>query len=108
MKAEEIINNIHVDLADDFSITIEKNSRLTQFKEMIDTWAYDLSFPRTETNETAFEHVERFEKKFISWQEYPFVFIFNGRLLLKGKIKAKYRSGKYEGYAFGKIGRAHV
>lgn len=104
MLAEVIINNIHVDLSDDFSITVEKNSRLTQFEEIVDAWAYNISFPRTEKNEAAFEHAERFQKRWEGWQEYSFVFYYNGRLILNGKIKAKYRGGKYEGYAYGTFG----
>lgn len=104
MMAEAIVNGIAVDLSDDFSITIEKNSRITQFDVIVDTWAYNISFPRTETNEKAFEHAERFEKAWYGWQEFPFLFFWNGRLLLNGKIKLKYRTGKYEGFAFGSFG----
>lgn len=104
MLSEVIINNIHVDLSADFSITIEKNSRLLQFEEIVDAWAYNITFPRTELNEAAFEHAERFQKLWEGWQEYPFVFYYNGRLILSGKIKAKYRGGKYEGYAYGTFG----
>lgn len=104
MLSEVIINNIRVDLSADFSITIEKNSRLLQFEEIVDAWAYNITFPRTELNEAAFEHAERFQKLWEGWQEYPFVFYYNGRLILSGKIKAKYRGGKYEGYAFGTFG----
>ncbi|WP_299576701.1 hypothetical protein [uncultured Sunxiuqinia sp.] len=104
MLSEVIVNDIHVDLSADFSITIEKNSRLLQFEEIVDAWAYNISFPRTETNEAAFEHAERFQKRWEGWQEYPFQFYYNGRLILNGRIKAKYTGGKYEGYAYGTFG----
>ncbi len=104
MMTEAIVNRVALDLSDDFSITIEKNSRVLQFDTIVDTWAYNLSFPRTETNEAAFEHAERFEKRWPGWQEFPFLFYYNGRLLLNGKVKVKYRGGKYEGYAYGTFG----
>lgn len=104
MKSEVIVNGVAVDLSEDFSITIEKNSRIMQFDTIVDTWAYNLSFPRTETNEAIFEYAERFEKNWHGWKEFSFKYFYNGRLLLNGKIKIKYRQRRYEGYAFGSFG----